>query len=175
MALDSADIDSLKITVKRPAGSERGLREEALNKKVLQLTVLAAVAAATPALAHHSFGMFDREKVFVWEGTVKKFEWMNPHSHIIIVVPPGAKDPRTVGTWDIEGAAPNIMARQGWNKMTYKEGDKITVVGQPMRDGTKGGSLYYALKDGKRFYHDVNRNGGPGAGGRGIPEGTVLP
>ncbi len=44
-----------------------------------------------------------------------------------------------------------------------------------MRDGSKGGSIYYALKDGKRLYHDVNRNGGPGANGKGVPAGTQLP
>ena len=134
-----------------------------------------AMAAAAPAIAHHSFAMFDAGKMYVWEGEVVKYDWRNPHSHIIIRVPPGAKDPNTVGTWDIEGAAPNIMARQGWSKSTYKPGDKITVVGQPLRDGSKGGSLYYALKDGKRLYHDVNRNGGPGAGSRGVPAGVKLP
>lgn len=146
-----------------------------MKTRVLAGALIVAAATGAPALAHHSFGMFDRTKVFVWEGTVKKFEWMNPHTHIIVTVPPGAKDDRTVGTWDIEGAAPNIMARQGWNKTTYKEGDKVVIVGQPMRDGSKGASLYYALKDGKRLYHDVNRNGGPGAGGAGLPSGVVLP
>jgi hypothetical protein len=146
-----------------------------MKLRVLSWVAIGCAAVATPVFAHHSFGMFDRQKVYIWEGTVKKFEWMNPHTHIIVSVPDGAKDPRTVGTWDIEGASPNIMARQGWAKNTYKPGDKIVVVGQPMRDGTKGGSLYYALKDGKRLYHDVNRNGGPGAGGAGVPPGVVLP
>jgi len=147
-----------------------------MRKATLALCAIGGLAvAAVPALAHHSFAMFDSSKMYVWEGVVVEYKWMNPHSHIILEVPPGAKDPATVGTWDMEGAATNIMARQGWSRSTYKPGDPIVVVGQPMRDGSKAGSLYYALKDGKRLYHDVNRNGGPGAQGRGIPQGVELP
>jgi Family of unknown function (DUF6152) len=149
-----------------------------MKKRTLTLSVVACaglMTIAVPAFAHHSFAMFDPDKVYVWEGTVKEFTWTNPHARITIVVPQGVKDPRTVGTWEVEGAAPNIMGRQGWNRNTYKEGDKIVVVGQPMRDGSKAGSIYYALKDGKRLYHDVNRNGGPGSNGKGVPTGVQLP
>lgn len=148
-----------------------------MNKPVLKILIAggAMLAVAGSAFAHHSFSMFDPDKVFVWEGTVKEFAWSNPHTHVTVVVPPSAKDKRTVGTWEVEGAAPNIMGRQGWNRNSYKPGDKIVVVGQPLRDGSKGGSIYYALKDGKRLYHDVNRNGGPGANGKGVPAGVVLP
>lgn len=136
---------------------------------------LAAAAVAGPALAHHSFAMFDGSKMYIWEGTVVAYDWSNPHIHIKIMVPPGAKDPKLVGEWDLEGASPSIQSRQGWTRITYKPGDKIVVVGQPLRDGTNGGSIFYALKDGKRLYEDVQHNGGPGAGGRGIPPGIVLP
>ena len=149
------------------------------HRSIKTAFAVAAVAALTslavPAAAHHSFSQFDSDKMFVWEGTVKEYAWTNPHTHVTVVVPPTAKDQRTVGTWEVEGAAPNIMARQGWTRNSFKVGDKIVLVGQPMRDGTKGGSIYYALKDGKRLYHDVNRNGGPGANGKGIPAGVTLP
>jgi len=139
------------------------------------IAALAVAALATPALAHHSFAMFDTDKMFIWEGTVEKFEWSNPHVHLNVVVPDNAKDPRTVGHWDLEGASPSIMGRQGWSRLTYKRGDKVVAVGQPLRDGTKGGSIWYVVKNGKRLYEDVNRNGGPGANGHGIPPGVVLP
>lgn len=139
------------------------------------LLAAALLAAAQPALGHHSYGMFDAEKMLVWEGTLVRFDWMNPHSHLIVAVPPAAKDPATVGTWDIEGTAPNIMSRQGWTRSTLQPGDKVTVVGQPLKDGRKGGALYYIVKDGVRLYVDVSRKGGPGAGARGVPAGVELP
>jgi len=75
-----------------------------------------------------------------------------------VQVPKGTKDARTVGTWDFESAGPNIASRQGWTKLTFKAGDKITVVGNPMKDGSKAGSVKYAkTADGKVLYHDVER------------------
>ena len=50
------------------------------------------------------------------------------------------------------------MARQGWTRATAKVGDRIKFVGHPMKDGSKGVSLFYAiLPDGKRLYHDIAR------------------
>lgn len=127
-------------------------------KKIVAFVVLALVAVAVPAYAHHSFAMFDMTKETVYTGTVVSYTWENPHSHIVIKVAPGAKDPSTVGTWDIEGGAVNIMGRQGWNRATFKAGDPITVVAHPMKDGSKGASLFFALMpDGQRIYHDIAR------------------
>ena len=125
---------------------------------------LAALAVGSPAFAHHSFAMFDFTKRTMYEGVVEEFDWSNPHSHIIIRVPAGAKNPATVGRWDIEGQAPNIMRRQGWSGKSLKVGDKVTIAGFPMRDGSKAASLDYALIGGKEYYGDVNRrdaNGRP--------------
>jgi hypothetical protein len=120
----------------------------------------AAALAATPALAHHSFAMFDASKTLTWEGTVQEYRWQNPHTHIVIVVPATAKDPSLAGTWDIEGGSIPIMGHQGWNKNSFHPGDKITIVGHPLKDGSKGGSLFYAYdKDGNKLYHDIDRTG----------------
>ena len=47
------------------------------------LAVAALVLApAAPALAHHSFAMFDQSKIVTLEGTVHEFQWTNPHAWI---------------------------------------------------------------------------------------------
>jgi hypothetical protein len=134
-------------------------------RMMLPLVVLGAgVLTAASAQAHHSFAMFDREKVITVVGTVQKYEWTNPHMHITVVVPPGAQVP--AGQWNIEGASINIASRQGWNRNSFKPGDKITVVAHPLLSGDKGGALMYALTaDGKKLYHDVNRSEGGGPAG----------
>lgn len=121
-----------------------------------------ALLAAGSATAHHSFGMFDPSKEVTLEATVVEYRWKNPHTHIVVSVAEGAKDPAVAGTWDIESASIAIMTRQGWNKSSFKAGDKITVVIHPLRSGEKGGSLIYAVdKSGRKLYHDTERNGGP--------------
>jgi hypothetical protein len=118
----------------------------------------AALALAPLAWTHHSFAMFDQAQVWTWEGTVAEYHWRQPHVHIIVVVPKDSKDPRTIGTWDFESSGPNIATRQGWSRATFKAGDRITIVGNPMKDGSKGGSVKYAkTADGKILYHDVDR------------------
>ena len=120
---------------------------------------VAALAIAAPAGAHHSFAMFNQTQVWTWQGTVVEYHSRQPHVHIIVQVPKGTKDARTVGTWDFETTGPNIASRQGWSKLTFKAGDKITVVGHPMKDGSKGGSVKYAkTADGKVLYNDVARD-----------------
>ena len=82
-----------------------------------------------------------------------EYRWQNPHSHIVITVGSDATDPSTVGTWDIEASSVSIMVSQGWNRMTYKPGDRITVVAHPSRDGSARALLFYAIKaDGVRLY-----------------------
>ena len=112
-----------------------------------------------PLAAHHSFAMFEMDKDVTYKGVVTEFKWMNPHAHITVDIKPGpGVDPSQVGIWDVEGGSTNIMGRQGWNRATFKPGDPITLVGHPMKDGSKGISLFYViLPDGKRLYHDIAR------------------
>jgi len=145
--------------------------------KVKILAVLAmsmAVLAAGPAFAHHSFAMFDNSKWVKITGTVVEYRWENPHTHIIVKVPTGGEDPSMAGNWDVEGASVNIMARQGWTKISYKVGDKITALAHPLKSGDKGCSLsYVVLADGTRMYQDVARpQPVPNDGGHDAPSGN---
>ena len=103
--------------------------------------------------------MFEMDKNVTYKGKVTEWKWQNPHTHFTDPCRPGpASTLETVGTWDVEGGSVNIMARQGWTRASYKAGDEITLVGHPMKDGSKGISLFYAIRpDGTRLYHDIAR------------------
>jgi hypothetical protein len=102
------------------------------------LATAALLLGAPPANAHHSFALFDTEKLVTLEGTVKRFEWTNPHSWIYLEV----LSPQNVAEeWMIELPAAGVLARDGWNKFYLKPGEKISVHINPLRNGQRGGSL----------------------------------
>ena len=118
-----------------------------------------------PALAHHSFAMFDADKRVTLQGTIKEFQWTNPHSWILMMVPnaQGVEE-----QWAIELGAPGGLARQGWVPKTLTPGMKVTAVIHPLKDGTHGGQyMAVTLPDGKTMGNANNGNagGGGGAGG----------
>jgi len=124
--------------------------------KALGLAILAVSACAVPALAHHSFAMFDAEKSVALEGTVKEFQWTNPHAWILM----------TVGSdqWAIEMGGPGGLARQGWLPKTLTPGMKISAIIHPLKDGTHGGQfMAVTLPDGK-LMGNPNARAGANAG-----------
>ncbi len=119
--------------------------------------------SAAPALAHHSFAMFDTSKQVAIVGTVKDFQYTNPHSWLIIVAP-GADGKPT--DWGFESEGPSTLLRNGIKKSSLNPGDKITVHAFPMRDGRPAGALLSVTKaDGSEIKF---RNGAP-------PPGVTLP
>jgi hypothetical protein len=105
-----------------------------------RLICWAALALAGPCCAHHSFAMFDRTKTVTLRGTVKQFQWTNPHCFIQVLVP----SPDGTVEWSIEMNSPGASYREGWRPGTLKAGDKVTVVINPVRNGTHGGRLVSA-------------------------------
>ena len=101
----------------------------------LVLACAAAVALAAPALAHHSFAMFDQRKIMTLEGTVTQFQWTNPHAFIELDVSTRGRTQR----WSIELNSPNNLTRQGWRRSSLKAGDEVTVRIAPLRNGNPGG------------------------------------
>ena len=109
--------------------------------KIFRTTLLAACAlllTTTRALAHHSDAMFDREQVRELSGTIKEFQFTNPHTWVQLSV----KDANgKVVEWSLEWGSPNQLGRQGIRPSTFAVGAAVTVRANPMRDGTAGGAF----------------------------------
>ena len=113
----------------------------------------ALIAAATPALAHHSTAMFDFAKTVEYEATVKEFLWTNPHTWTTVTVAG-----KNAGEYGLEGMSPNYLSRNGWSKRTLKPGDKVLLQVHPLKDGRKGGFMVSAkLADGTLMYNLPHR------------------
>lgn len=99
------------------------------------------LAFAWPVTAHHSTAMFDHAREVTVQGTVKSWQWTNPHSWLQVMAP--GKDGKVVEQ-GFEVGSPNTLFRNGWRAETFKPGDKVTLVAYPRRDGTVGGLLVAA-------------------------------
>jgi hypothetical protein len=110
--------------------------------------VAASIAVAFPTIcasAHHSFATFDTQREVVVRGTVKDFQWTNPHAWIMLAV----EGPGRAEQWAIELAGPSNLVRLGWEPKTLTPGMPVTVIIHPLRDGTNGGQLIeITLRDG---------------------------
>ena len=116
-----------------------------LTQSALRGLLIAGLAAggATVLLAHHSAAIFDATQQKVLTGTVKKFDYSNPHTWVWLDVP---NDQGGADTWGIEGMSPNYLNRRGWTRNTLKPGDKLTVTVRPMKDGQKAGMWVRATR-----------------------------
>ena len=104
--------------------------------KTQSLVLAVALTTAATADAHHSGSMFDRSKTVALEGTVKEYQFQNPHVWIEILVPSPTGEPVQ---WSIEGETRATMTRIGLPNSALKPGDKVTVHAHPLRDGRNGG------------------------------------
>ena len=99
----------------------------------------AALVNAWPALAHHSYATFDNTRTITLEGTVKAYRWMNPHVVLKVLV---RVDGGNAQEWSIETSAPLILRRFGWTRESMKPGDHVTVIGNPLSNGSYGCHLH---------------------------------
>jgi len=130
-----------------------------MHSRPLKLLLAALLALCAPAFAHHSFAMFDQTKVVTLKGVVREFQWTNPHAFIHIEV---ANDSGAKELWQVELNSPNNLKRQGWKSTSVKAGDAVTLVLNPLRDGSKGG-LFVSVKlpDGTTLGDPTRAGGGP--------------
>lgn len=99
------------------------------------------------AIAHHSGAMFERTKVVTLVGTIKEYQFLNPHVWIEIMVP---DEDGKLQQWSIEGEGRAAMVRLGLGRKVIQPGDKVTIRTHQLRDGRRAGSFIdILLPDGK--------------------------
>jgi hypothetical protein len=91
-------------------------------------------AGAVFAVAHHSFDAeFDSKKAVTLQGTVTKFDFINPHGWIYLE---GTDENGKSGSWAAETANVSSLLRRGWRKDSLKPGEEIVIEGQRAKDGS---------------------------------------
>ena len=106
-----------------------------------KLKALTALLLTThTAAAHHSFAMYDPSVTIHLDGTVKEFQWSNPHALLWVIGTTKTGEDPTL--WTIElPTSPGNLSRLGWTKHTLGPGDRVVIELNPLRDGKHGGSF----------------------------------
>ena len=99
--------------------------------------------------AHHSAAMFDDKKTVTVEGVVKEFQLTNPHSWLLVDV---TDKSGKVVTWGFEAEGPSTLRRAGIKPSDLRPGTKLTITGNPMKDGRPAAIWVNAVRaDGLKF------------------------
>jgi hypothetical protein len=136
----------------------------------LVTVVVAPVAllfASVPLVAHHANAVFDVGKRITVTGTVREWFWANPHCLLRLDVKDASGQ---MLNWVGETQAPPNMIPWGWSKQSFKPGDEVTVILEPVKNGQRLGRLLQArLPDGKTLIAGASAAVVVGPGGGTLP------
>ena len=114
---------------------------------------------ATTVLGHHSHASLDPNDVRVVSGLVTSYSWTYPHVYIKVEAPNLSGN---VVEYSIELIHPGGMSARGWDKDTFKPGDRITWEGRHDRNKSRAyAGLEWAERDGVRVGQDMEGNDQP--------------
>ena len=111
------------------------------------------LGVGVPAAAHHSFAIFEHSKTLTLKGTVRSFQWTNPHGYIDLEV---ANGPPGIDRYTLELTSINMLRRAGWKSSDVSVGDKVTAIVAPLMNGQHGGLLLeLKMEDGRTLVPPV--------------------
>lgn len=104
-----------------------------ISHKLLRSAAALAITTglATPALAHHGFGLFQLDIDKEWSGTLTKMNLVNPHSYMELDVVGADGKPMHMRC---EMRAATLIKRSGWSTDMFKVGGHVEIKGHPHRD-----------------------------------------
>jgi len=124
------------------------------------------LGASASAVAHHGAATFDTGKKLVMEGTVTEWVWSNPHCFLKFDVP---EQDGTVRKWAVETSNPSDMVNRGWNRRSFRAGDRVTVTVEPVKSGNPVGRLLQVMLADGRILSTQGGGAAPAAGREGAP------
>ena len=121
-------------------------------KYLFAIAATCVFLGALPASAHHSLAAYNMGTYKTVAGTVKSFQWMNPHAKLSLVV---VSEAGRTTQWEFEGGSIGRLTNGGFVKDAFGPGDKIKVSYNPRRDGsTAGFFIAVTTADGRTFAID---------------------
>ena len=103
-----------------------------MKHRILVLAMAAALVAAIPAHAHHSFSAtYFEDKVQKVEGNLVQFLYRNPHSFVHVE---GPDENGVAQRWAVEWGAGLQLNQQGVMRDTLRVGDHVIIEGNPGRN-----------------------------------------
>ena len=94
--------------------------------------LIATAFASAPASAHHSQSMFDTTKEIVIEGTVARFDWVNPHMYLVVATKGPDGQPALV---EGEGVGITQALVDGLDRNALTPGTPVVMRANPNRGG----------------------------------------
>ena len=112
---------------------------------IVLVSGLSLAVTAGPALAHHSFAMYDMTKSETMTGKLTRFIPGGNHAQLVFDVvddagKPLMKNGKTV-VWGVETGSAAAIARTGITVESFPIGTIITVTLHPLRDGRPFGAV----------------------------------
>jgi hypothetical protein len=107
------------------------------------------------AQGHHSDAVYNRDSLVVFEATVARYIFRNPHVTIFVET---EDDAGNTVEWEIETGSTPIMQRSGWTRDFLKPGDAVVVRAHPARSGEHSAILNTLETTDGRLWSQIERD-----------------